>query len=150
MKVSTPNLLLTEDLKVALGQFENIEIVENANLQVSLKELDSSFSQGIEQRDKITYDRGQVNLAAALFLMPINSVYQFEYTHGSDDFTYAYEVALSQSGAEVKRKLVGGRRTFQLVFLRISMIINAFGGVNQIGIMANGLMEEMCSRPGRE
>lgn len=148
VKVSTPNLLLTEDLKAALGQFENIEIVENANLQVSLKELDSTFSQGIEQRDTITYDRGQVNLAAALFLMPINSVYQFEYMHGSDDFTYAYEVALSQSGAEVKRKLVGGRKTFQWSSCGSPMIINAFGGVNRISIMANGAMEEMCSRPG--
>jgi hypothetical protein len=147
VKVSTPNLLLTEDLKAALGQFKTIEIAENSNFQLSVKALDSSFSQGIEQRDRITYDLGQVNLAVAPFLMPKNSVYQFEYTHGSDDFAYAYEVALSQSGAEVKRKLVGGRKTFQWSSCGSPMIINAFGGVNQISVIANGMMERMCARP---
>ena len=148
VKVSTPSSVLTEGLKAALGQFENIEIAENANLRISVKELDSSFSQGIEQKDRITYDRGQVNLAADLFLMPINMVYQFEYTHGSDDFAYVYEVALSESGADVKWKLVGGRKTFQWSSCGSPMIISAFVGVNQIRTIANGAMEAMCARPG--
>ena len=144
--------LLLDDLRRSLRNADGIRIAQSrrqAEAVVTVDKLRWDEHEPAERTQTVTYATHQVNLAAAILLMPRNATYQYEHMQGRLELEYGIRVTVASSpGWE---HLIRGTESRTYSSCANARIRNVFGGVQPASFMANSHMQSLCgagaSRP---
>lgn len=139
--------LIPLDLKAALAKDEFLKVVdraENAEVVVKLRQLALALEKMDESTRTVAYQQYQVNMLAAVLLMPDNATYQFEYSQGGYQYEFAFDLKLTRPGAAAQEILIrdSGQQTWSEC--KNQRIVNVFGGTQPASFNANAEMQSMC------
>ena len=149
IRLTSKDRLMADDL---MGKLENypdeIMVVREAipgELLIDVEKLQWDEHQDPERTQTISYQDYQVNLMAAVLLMPRNASYMYDLVSGGAELSYAIDVSISRNGTRVFNKLIRDRETRSYSFCRNARIQNVFGGVQAATFVANDHMQSQCS-----
>lgn len=144
--VRAPSPVLREDIKDALRAHDDIQLVEQtpAEIELDITEHEFELSERGGFKNRVVFARYDVNFAGALFMMPENSTYQYDFESGNDEAIYAYEVTLKKGSASRTLPLIRGRESFTWAHCGQPVIVNVFGGSQPATFIANPTMQNQC------
>lgn len=148
LEVRPRDLLLLHDLKSRLARHPDINFVddqEGARLRLIVEKLQVDEIDEPERTQTITYASHQVNLLAAVLLMPKYASYLFDHTTGGASIEFAFELSATVEAGESSAKLIRDRIERTYTICSNARIQNAFGGVQPANFRANAHMEQLCS-----
>lgn len=100
-----------------------------------------------ERPQTIMYDQTDVNLAAAVLLMPRGSSYLYEVITGGTEIEYGYVVTALLDGKAIYDEVIRGKVGGEYRRCQNGRIHNVFGGVSSAWFIANDDMARRCSGP---
>ena len=100
-----------------------------------------------ERTETISYATYQVNLAAAVLLMPRNASYLYDLVSGGAEIEYGYVVTAVTDGKKIHDEVIRGKVGGEYRRCQNTRIQNVFGGVSPASFVANGDMQQRCSGP---
>lgn len=88
----------------------------------------------------------EVNIIAAVILMPRNASYMYEVISGGAKISYAYEItAFNENDQKIYNKLIRNNISETYKRCQNQRIQNVFGGVEKATFIANKNMERECN-----
>jgi hypothetical protein len=149
LKVEPPDRLLREDLLVVLRRdLKGIDFVDAEDpkaVSLVVERLRFNESKLPDRTQTITYAQYEVNIAAAVLLMPRNASYLYDITTGGAEIEYGFAVKAAQSGRPIADELVRDRLTSTYATCTNARVQNVFGGVQRADFVANSDMVQRCS-----
>ncbi len=156
IQVSSSERLLEEDIKERLKLVsQNYMILKHGEsgnsdtIQINVEKLRLEERQLPGQSETITYAQHEVNLAAAILLMPRNASYMYEWSTGGVELEYAFLIKINKNSRTLLDELVRDTLTEKYVNCKNQRIVNVFGGSNPANFVANSDMQSRCSGAGR-
>lgn len=101
----------------------------------------------LERSETITYAQHEVNMAAAVLLMPRNASYLYEVISGGAEIEYGFVVTAAVGGKTVHDEIVRGKVGGEYRRCQNKRIQNVYGGVSSASFDANDDMKQKCSGP---
>lgn len=100
-----------------------------------------------ERSQTIMYDQSDINLLAAVLLMPRGSSYLYEVISGGAEIEYGYVVTALLDGKAIYDEVIRGKVGGEYRRCQNGRIHNVFGGVSSAWFIANDDMQRRCSGP---
>jgi hypothetical protein len=127
-----------------LKGIEFVETSDSKTVVITIERLRFNESRLPDRTQTITYAQYEVNLAAAMLLMPRNASYLYEITTGGAEIEYAFVVKGSRDEKSLLDVLIRDRRAAEYATCSNARIQNVFGGVQRADFLANDDMARRC------
>lgn len=141
--------LLRDDLQNMIGAHaRGLEFVPSegeASLLLTVERIRHDEREQPERTQTVTYSWTDVNMVAAVLLMPKNASYLFEQVSGGAEIDYGYVVSWTFKPAERGETVVRGKVGGPYSRCQNRRIQNVFGGVSSADFVANDDMARRCS-----
>jgi len=150
--VEPEDRLLNEDLASRVRNMSsNVTLVtgsEQPTLEVRVKKLQWDERREPERTQPVVYSQGDVNLLAAVMLMPRNASYIYDVTTGGAELAYAFEIKASGKTVPPFDKLLREKSSRSWRACSNARIQNVFGGIQRADFIANDHMNQTCNGGG--
>lgn len=144
--------LLYEDLATKVRTISsNLTLVtgsEQPTVTVTVKKLQWEERREPERTQPVVYSQGDVNLLAAVMLMPRNASYLYDVTTGGVEVAYAFEIKANGKGMQPYDHLLRDKTNRTWRSCSNARIQNVFGGVQRADFVANDHMAQTCNGGG--
>lgn len=141
--------LLYEDLAAKVKAISsNISLVsatEQPTVVVSVKKLQWEERREPERTQQVVYSQGDVNILAAVMLMPRNASYLYDVTSGGVEVAYAFEIKANGKSMAPYDYLLRDKVSRSWRSCSNARIQNVFGGVQPADFVANNHMQQTCN-----
>jgi hypothetical protein len=149
LHLEPPDRLFREDFMAVLRQqLKGIEYVDRDGpgvIHLIVERLRFNESQVPARTETVTYSQIDVNVLAAVLLMPRNASYLYEITTSGAEIEYAFAVKGTQNEKVLSDELIRDRVRSTSVSCTNARIQNVFGGVQRADFVANDDMQRRCN-----
>lgn len=150
--VEPEDRLLYEDLASKVRQLSgNITLVtsgESAAVTVTVRKLQWEERREPERTQPVVYPDYDVNIVAAVMLMPRNASYIYDLTTGGVELAYAFEIKAVGKTMAPYDKLLRDKANRSWRSCSNARIQNVFGGIQRADFIANDHMRQTCNNGG--
>lgn len=151
VKIAFDDRLIEEDAMPKLRQLSpNLTFVKDgpAAVNLSVKKLQWDERTAQPRTETVSYRYTEVNVLAAVLLMPENATYHYEYSTGGVELSYAFEVKATGKGVTPSDDLVRDRAAREWHSCSNSRVQNVYGGIQRADFVANDHMQRLCGSAG--
>lgn len=140
---------ITNAIKNKIKGINLISSPDKKSIAIKIERIRNNERSIPEQIQTISYTQTQVNLAAAVLLMPRGATYMYELISGGYSIEYGFTISAILDMKERYKNNIRGEVKDEYRYCQGSRIQNVFGGVTPADFIANEDMQLKCSQSSR-